>query len=77
MQKDLKFPEFIHDKKAKKLIEQLLNHTPEQRHGGSFAALKSHPWFEKFQWDSLLAKDRTVIESPYVPHERTLNKKLA
>ena len=28
MQKDLKFPEFIHDKKAKKLIEQLLNHSP-------------------------------------------------
>jgi len=28
MQSELKFPEFINDKKAKKLIEQLLNHNP-------------------------------------------------
>lgn len=68
MQKDLKFPEFIHDKKAKKLIEQLLNHSPEQRHGGSFAALKSHQWFDKFQWDSLLSKDKIMIEPPYTPN---------
>lgn len=45
MQSELKFPEFINDKKAKKLIEQLLSHNPEQRHGGSFANLKTHPWF--------------------------------
>lgn len=36
MQTELKFPEFLHDKKAKKIIEQLLSHNPSQRHGGSF-----------------------------------------
>ena len=36
MQNELTFPPFLHDKKAKKLIEQLLSHNPLQRHGGSF-----------------------------------------
>ncbi len=33
MQSKLEFPVFIKDKKAKKLIEQLLSHHPDQRHG--------------------------------------------
>lgn len=41
----------MNDKKAKKLIDQLLNHNPEQRHGGSFANLKLNPWFEDFNWN--------------------------
>ena len=45
MQSELKFPEFLSDKKAKKIMEQLLSHNPEHRHGGSFANLKAHPWF--------------------------------
>lgn len=48
MRNELKFPEFIKDKKAKKLMEQLLNHNPEVRHNGSYANLKSNPWFEGF-----------------------------
>ena len=35
----------MNDKKAKKLIDQLLNHNPEQRHCGSYANLKTNPWF--------------------------------
>jgi hypothetical protein len=71
MQKDLKFPEFIHDKKAKKLIEQLLSHTPEQRHGGSFASLKSHQWFDKFDWQSLILKDKNKLVPPHTPNDKS------
>lgn len=66
MQKDLKFPDFIHDKKAKKLIEQLLNHTPEYRHGGSFNVLKNHSWFEKIDWDKII--NQNWSEPPYIPY---------
>ena len=67
MQSELKFPEFIIDKKAKKLIEQLLSHNPEQRHGGSFAHLKTHSWFEDFNWNDLLIKNDKKLEPPYIP----------
>ena len=35
-QKDLTFPEYFKDKNAKKLVEQLLNRTPEKRVEGIF-----------------------------------------
>jgi len=57
MRNELKFPDFIKDKKAKKLMEQLLNHNPEMRSGGSFAALKNNPWFEGFDWQELLNRN--------------------
>jgi cGMP-dependent protein kinase 1 len=75
MQSELKFPEFINDKKAKKLIEQLLSHNPEQRHGGSFANLKTHPWFEDFNWNDLLMKNDKKLEPPYVPEVSLRNVK--
>lgn len=71
----MKFPEFINDKKAKKLIEQLLSHNPEQRHGGSFACLKSHPWFEEFSWNDLLMKNDKKLEPPYIPEVSLRNIK--
>ena len=40
----------VTNKYAKTMIEQLLNKTPEARLGGSYAALKAHKWFEKFDW---------------------------
>lgn len=40
--KSLVFPSFLKDRKAKKLMEQLINRTPEIRLGQSFASLKSH-----------------------------------
>lgn len=67
MRNELKFPDFIKDKKAKKLMEQLLNHNPEVRHGGSFATLKSNPWFEGFEWQDLLNRNDKKMEPPYVP----------
>jgi cGMP-dependent protein kinase len=46
----IKYPSFLKDKKAKRLMDQLINKTPEVRLGGSFAALKAHPWFDDFDW---------------------------
>ena len=46
----LKYPSYFKDKLAQKLIEQLLNKVPEARLGGSYAALKAHKWFDKFDW---------------------------
>lgn len=46
----LKFPNYFKDTKARALILQLLNSTPEQRLGVSYTALKAHPWFDTFDW---------------------------
>lgn len=70
MRNELKFPDFIKDKKAKKLMEQLLNHNPDLRHGGSFAALKANPWFEGFDWQDLLNRNDKKLEPPYIPDLR-------
>jgi cGMP-dependent protein kinase len=67
MRNELKFPDFIKDKKAKKLMEQLLSHNPDLRHGGSFAALKTNPWFEGFDWQDLLNRNDKKLEPPYIP----------
>lgn len=38
------------NKLAKKMIERLLNRNSSARLGGSYAALKAHPWFDNFDW---------------------------
>ena len=38
------------NKLAKKMMEQLLNRSPDARLGGSYAALRAHPWFENLDW---------------------------
>lgn len=58
------------DKKARKLIEQLLSHNPEQRHGGSFGALKAHPWFEDFNWVELINQNSARLEPPYITEKK-------
>lgn len=50
----LSYPNYMNDKKAIKLIEQLLNKMPEIRLGQSFASLKRHTWFENFDWVSTI-----------------------
>ncbi|CAD8110985.1 unnamed protein product [Paramecium sonneborni] len=62
--KSLVFPPFMKDKKAKKLIDQLLSKTPEVRLGGSYAALKANNWFDKFDWDKLMDKE---LKPPFIP----------
>jgi cGMP-dependent protein kinase len=50
MNKKLQLPAFVKDESVKDLIQQLLNKTPELRGGGSFTALKTHEYFDKFDW---------------------------
>jgi cGMP-dependent protein kinase len=51
---EIDFSPTFKDKKAKKLIEQLLNKVPELRlRGDNYDALKNHPWFENFDWEKL------------------------
>ena len=54
MRNQLKFPQFIVDKRAKKLIEQFLSHNPETRLDGSFDNIKSNSWFSSnIDWNKL------------------------
>jgi len=62
--KPIKYPAYMKDRKAKKLMEQLINKVAEVRLGGSFAALKAQQFFDTFNWDDLL--DRK-LKSPWVP----------
>src|SRR3990167_1773380 len=52
------------NKLARKMIDQLLNRSPDARLGGSYAALKAHPWFETLDWDKLLD---FKLKPPYIP----------
>ena len=38
------------DKRARKLIEQLLSHNPDSRLDGSFENIKSNFWFNDMNW---------------------------
>lgn len=48
----VQFPAFLQDKKARRLIDQLLHKIPEERLGGSYSKLKANPWFEDFDFVS-------------------------
>ncbi|KAM3131653.1 hypothetical protein pb186bvf_016184 [Paramecium bursaria] len=61
--KPLSYPQFLKDRKAKKMMDQLLQKTPELRLGSSFAHLKTNQWFDQFDWDKLLEKE---LKAPYV-----------
>ena len=50
IKKQISYPNFLKDKKARKIIDQLLSKVPELRLGGSYASLKNHPWFSTFDW---------------------------
>jgi len=69
MNMPLKYPNYLKDIKAKKLVDQLLNKTAEVRLNGSYAALKAHPWFDNFDWDKLLDKN---LKPPLIPPKEKL-----
>ena len=48
--KKIKYPSYMKDIGAKKLMDQLINKLPDIRLGGSFAALKANNWFKNFNW---------------------------
>ena len=45
------YPTYMKDRKAKKLMDQLINKVPEIRLGGSYASLKGNSWFDNLDWD--------------------------
>ncbi|CAK66144.1 unnamed protein product (macronuclear) [Paramecium tetraurelia] len=64
MNTQIKYPTFLKDRYAKKLMEQLMNRQPEIRLGASYSALKAHPWFDDFDFDKLFSKE---LKPPYLP----------
>ena len=62
----VKFPAYMSDLKARNLISQLLNKSPDARLGGSFATLKNNEFFQGFDWTNLLNKK---IDPPFFPLE--------
>jgi hypothetical protein len=60
---ELKYPNFFSDEDCRSLINQLLSKAPESRLPRGFAALKTIPYFEGFDWDSLYSKN---MKPPYV-----------
>ncbi|KAM3132197.1 hypothetical protein pb186bvf_015657 [Paramecium bursaria] len=64
MNTQLKFPTFLRDRMAKKLMEQLLSKQPEARLGASYSALKANPWFDDLDFDKLFNRE---LKAPYVP----------
>jgi len=69
IKKEIQYPTYLKDKKAKKLMDLLLSRVPEVRLGGSYSSLKSNPWFENFDWDKLLERD---LKAPYLPPQDKL-----
>eukprot|EP00828_Plagiopyla_frontata_P043709 TRINITY_DN6927_c0_g1_i1.p2 TRINITY_DN6927_c0_g1~~TRINITY_DN6927_c0_g1_i1.p2 ORF type:complete len:136 (+),score=23.62 TRINITY_DN6927_c0_g1_i1:699-1106(+) len=63
----LSYPAFLTDRKARKLMDQLINKVPEVRLSGSYAALKGNAWFDDIDWDKLADYQ---IKPPYVPPEK-------
>ncbi|EAR88061.1 CGMP-dependent kinase 9-1 (macronuclear) [Tetrahymena thermophila SB210] len=67
----LGFPNHMKNRLSdKKLISQLMAKSPEVRLGGSYGALKSHEWFEDFDWDIFFNKQATP---PYIPPKNKLS----
>lgn len=54
IKKELSFPKYIADEKAKSLMKQLLSKIAEPRLGGSFSTIQNHPWFSNIEWVNML-----------------------
>ena len=52
------------DPSSRRILDFLLNKSPEARTQGSWGALKGHSFFENFDWDKIMEKR---YEPPYVP----------
>lgn len=68
IERKLTYPSFVDPKMpSKPMIEQLLNKNPAMRTGGSVANLKSHPWFQGFNWDALVNRQMPTPYKPRLP----------
>ena len=68
LEDELKFPKFMKDSKAKKLIRQLLSKNSEERSEGSFNALKAARWFDDIKWNDIGALKNNI--PPYIPENK-------
>lgn len=60
------FPRYL-SLSVQDLLQKLLVKDPEQRLGSCYegaSEIKNHPWFDGFEWDSLLSKE---VRAPFVP----------
>lgn len=79
IKKDISYPNYLKDKKAKKLMDQLLSRVPEVRLGGQYATLKANPWFENFDWVRLsvlvpwVGRTANALPPPGGAHTATWN----
>ncbi|CAD8121760.1 unnamed protein product [Paramecium sonneborni] len=65
------YPQYITDKTAKTIIEQLMNKIPECRLGGSYSSLKNNQWFSDFDWNKLIKRE---LQPPLIPKkEKVMN----
>ena len=72
LKKEIKYPSYLKDKKARRLMNQLLSEVAEVRINGSFGSIKADPWFGDFDWDKLIDGG---LKAPYLPEENS--RKLA
>lgn len=66
----INFPDHLRDEVAKDLILKLLKVNPEERLS-SPSEIKSHQWFENFDFDALLCHS---LPPPYIPNPHTLKE---
>ena len=68
IERKLVYPSFVDPRMpSKPMIEQLLSKNPAMRTGGSVANLKSHPWFQGFNWDALTNRQMPTPYKPRMP----------
>jgi len=54
----------MRDRKAKRLMDQLLCKVPELRRGNNYSALKAQAWFSNFSWDESNNNEISVTFKP-------------
>ena len=55
-----------------KLLEPVPSHRIGMADKGGYPALKQHPWFASFDWDSLAAG---TMDAPWVPAKKSHKRK--
>lgn len=73
------------DRKAKKLMDQLVNKIPESRLSGNYATLKANGWFDQFDFVKIRIMIKSInqdklmdreLKPPYVPpKDKLINDK--
>ena len=76
LNEQIEFPDYFppsRNEKSVSLIYQFQSRSTDLRIKGSYAKLKSHEWFDKVDWDSLVGGDCTA---PYFPEKKEVVSEL-